>query len=98
MRPRERTGWWRDRLRRLALSIRDRGRPSWSPDEAEGVTGRVGVDVLAVELHRAQRQDVRAGSGHVLDHDVEVDLLGHAGVRPGRRTVVGGELEREARG
>ena len=35
------------------------------------MTGRVGVDVFAVELNRAERQDARAGA-ITSDHDVEV--------------------------
>jgi hypothetical protein len=38
------------------------------------MAGRVGVDV-AVQVRRAELDDVRAGGGRVLDHDVEVYLL-----------------------
>ena len=60
------------------------------------MTGRVGVDVFAVELYRAERQDARAGGGHILDHDVEVKLLRYGRVRPGGRAVTGGKLEGQA--
>jgi hypothetical protein len=58
------------------------------------MTRRIGVDVIAVELRRAEGKGARAGGGDILDHDVEVDLLGHGRVRPGRRAVAGRELER----
>ena len=58
--------------------------------------GRVGVDVFAVELYRAERQDARAGSGHILDHDVEVKLLRYGRVRPGGRAMAGDKLEGQA--
>ena len=51
------------------------------------MTGWIGVDAVAVELRRAEREDTRARDRHVLHHDVEVKLLRHGGVRPrpGRR-------------
>ena len=60
------------------------------------MTRWISVDVITVELRRAERKDARAGGGHILDHDVEVNLLGDGGVRPGRRAVAGCELERQA--
>jgi hypothetical protein len=72
--------------------------PSRPSDEAEGVTGRVGVDIFAVEFLRAKGQCARLGGGHVFDHDVQVDLLRDRGIRPGGRAMVWGELEGQARG
>ena len=60
------------------------------------MTRWISVDVIAVELRRAERKDARAGGGHILNHDVEVNLLGHGAVRPGGRAVAGRELERQA--
>ena len=60
------------------------------------MTGWIGVDAVAVELRRAEREDARASDRHVLDHDVEVKLLRHGGVRPCGPAVAGGELERQA--
>jgi hypothetical protein len=60
------------------------------------MTGRVRVDTLAAELGRAEGQDARARRGHVLHHDVEVHLLRPGRIRPGRRLVIGGQLEGQA--
>jgi hypothetical protein len=62
------------------------------------MTGRIGIDVLAVALCRTQRQHSWARCCNVLDHDVEVELLRHGGIRPGRWPVAGGTLECQARG
>jgi hypothetical protein len=70
--------------------------PSRSSYEAEGVTGRVGVDVFAVEFLRPEGQYPRLGGGHVFDHDVQVNLLRDRWVRPRRRAVFLGELEGQA--
>jgi hypothetical protein len=84
-------------IQRLGVR-RDGRRPSWAANETERVACRVGVDVLAVELCRAQRQHLRSRRRWVLDHDVEVDLLGHCRIWPGRSAVTGGALECQARG
>jgi hypothetical protein len=60
------------------------------------MASRVGVDTFAVELGCAERQDERAGSGYVLHHDIEMELLWHSRVRPGGTGVPRGELERQA--
>jgi hypothetical protein len=57
------------------------------------VTGGVCVDVLAVEFDRAERQDAGTGGSHVLDHDVEMELLRYGRVWPGGRLMAGRELE-----
>ena len=59
---------------------------------------RVAIDILAVELYRADRKHLRTRSRRVLDHDVEVDLLGHFwigqvdGRLPGARWNAGPEV------
>lgn len=60
------------------------------------MTGRVGVDVLAVEFPCSEGQYAGPGRGHVFDHDVQVDLLGHGWIRPGGRAVIRGELKGQA--
>jgi hypothetical protein len=60
--------------------------------------GRISKHSFAVELGRAQTKHVRRRIGDTLDHDVEVHLLRDGRVRPGRRTMVRSELEREPRG
>jgi hypothetical protein len=62
------------------------------------VTRRIGIDGVAIELYRTQRQHSPACGGNVLDHDVEVKLLRYCGIGPGRRLVTGGKLEGQARG
>jgi hypothetical protein len=54
---------------------------------------RVGEDVRPGELGCTQREHRRDRRVDVLDHDVEVDLLRYATVRPGRSFVIRGELE-----
>jgi hypothetical protein len=60
--------------------------------------GRISKHSFAVELGRAETKHVRRRVGDALDHDVEVHLLRDGRVRPGRRTMVRSELEREPRG
>ena len=60
--------------------------------------GRISKHAFAVEFGRAKTKHVRRRVGDTLDHDVEVHLLRDGRVRPGRRTMIGGELEREPRG
>jgi hypothetical protein len=60
------------------------------------VTGRVRVDAFAGQTRRAEGQDARARVSHVLHHDVEVHLLRHGRIRPGRRLVIRGKLEGQA--
>jgi hypothetical protein len=71
--------------------------PSRSSDQAEGVTGRVGVDTFSVESLSPEGKYPRLGGGHVFDHDVQVDLLRDRWVRPRGRAVVSGKLEGQAR-
>ena len=59
---------------------------------------RIGIDVLAVEPDRAQRQHPRPRGCNVLHHVVQVKLLRHGGIGPGRRPVTRRTLERQARG
>lgn len=59
--------------------------------------GRVSENAFAAEFGRAQAQDLGRRSDHILDHDVEMNLLWDDGAWPGRLVVVGGELEREPR-
>ena len=58
---------------------------------------RISIDVLTVEFYRPQRQHPWACGCHVLDHDVEVELLWHCGIGPGRWLVTGSTLECQAR-
>jgi len=44
--------------------------PSRSSDQAEGMTGRVGVDTFSVESLRPEGQYPRLGGGHVFDHGI----------------------------
>ncbi len=62
------------------------------------MSGRISKHAFAVEFGRAEAKHVRRRVGHALDHDVEVRLLRDGSVRPGRRTMVRGELEREPGG
>src|SRR4051812_14318442 len=62
------------------------------------MAGRVGVDVVAAQWGRAQGCHAVVGCRQIVDHDVEVDLLGDGGVGPGRWAVVGGPLEGDAGG
>lgn len=57
---------------------------------------RIGEDVRTIQLARPQGQDQRLGGPHVLDHDVEVNLLRDSRIGPGRLAVVGSELECQA--
>jgi hypothetical protein len=57
---------------------------------------RVGVDAGAAEPGRAEGQDAGTGRGHVLHHHVQVHLLRPGRVGPGRRLVIGRELEGQA--
>ena len=62
------------------LSGMDRQCPSWTGDQAEGMTGRVFVNMAAGRKSAcAQGQRSGLGIGEVVHHDVEVELL-----RPGR--------------
>jgi hypothetical protein len=61
------------------------------------VPGRVRVDAFVVQLGCAEGQHVRSGDGYVLHHDVQMNLLRARRIRPGRRLVIGRELERQAR-
>lgn len=69
--------------------------PTWPPDEAERVSGRIGEHSVAVESHGAESKDSGPRGADVLDHDVEVHLLRDGRARPRRRTMIGGELECE---
>ena len=60
-----------------------------------GWPGRVGVDAGTVELGRAEGRP-GTGRGHVLHHHVQVHLLRPGRVGPGRRLVIGRELEGQA--
>lgn len=53
------------------------------------VAGRVGEHVVTGEPRRTEREHSRRRVVHGLDHDVEVDLLRHGGIRPRGRGVVG---------
>jgi hypothetical protein len=75
----------------------DRSRPPGSRYEAEGVTGGVGKDI-AREVARSQLKNVRFRFADVLDHDVEMKLLGSLGIRPPGRSVVRGQLKRDPGG
>jgi hypothetical protein len=61
------------------------------------VPGQVSVYASVVEPGRPEGQHAQAGRGHVFHHDVEVYLLGPGWIRPGRRLVIGRELERQTR-
>lgn len=84
-------------LRRASVVRGDRWSPPRPPDEAERMTGGVGIDVFVIEPRRTEFQGARAGRGHVLHHDVQVHLLRHGRIRPRRRPVVARELECQAR-
>jgi len=62
------------------------------------VTCRIGIDVVAIELYRTQRQHSRSRRCNVLDHDVKVKLLRYCGIGPGGRLVTWGKLECQTRG
>ena len=79
--------------RESAPSVDDRRCPLWSADKAEGMTRGVGVNIVTVELRRAERNDARARGGRILHHDVEMKLLRDGGVRPRGPAVPGRELE-----
>src|SRR5665647_251638 len=79
-------------------SVRDGRSPAGTLDEAKWMPGRISKHAFAVEFGRAKTKHVRRRVGDTLDHDVEVHLLRDGRVRPGRRTMVGSELEREAGG
>jgi hypothetical protein len=64
----------------------------------ERVARRIGINVLAIELHRTQRQHPRSRGSGIFHHDVQVNLLRHCRIRPGRRQVTRRTLERQARG
>jgi hypothetical protein len=61
------------------------------------VTRRVGKDIAA-EPARSELQNPGPGVGDVVDHDVEMELLGPFGIRPSRGLVVGGSLKRDSGG
>jgi hypothetical protein len=63
----------------------------------ERVARRIGINVLAIELHRTQRQHPRSRGSGIFHHDVQVKLLLHC-IRPGPRQVTRRTLERQARG
>jgi hypothetical protein len=56
---------------------------------------RIGEHSVAGQLRGAQGQHAGGGLGHILDHHVQVDLLRHGHLRPGRRAVVRRALEGE---
>jgi hypothetical protein len=58
---------------------------------------RIGVDVFAVKFLRAQREHSWGSGCDVLDHDVEVELLGYGGIGPGRELITWRTLECQAR-
>jgi hypothetical protein len=64
----------------------------------ERVARRIGINVLAIELHRTQRQHPRSRGSGIFHHDVQVKLLRHCRIRPGPRQVTRRTLERQARG
>jgi hypothetical protein len=84
--------------RLLEALLGDRGSPVRPRDQAEGMTGGVGIDIAAIQWRGAERQHARSSRLHVVHHDVEVNLLRHRRVRPGGRAVVRRELEGQARG
>jgi hypothetical protein len=43
----------------------------------ERVARRIGINVLAIELHRTQRQHPRSRGSGIFHHDVQVKLLLH---------------------
>ena len=60
------------------------------------MTGWVLVHPGARQRLRAERDDLQAGRLDVLDHDIEVELLGSSRVWPSRRLVIRGALKRDA--
>lgn len=72
-------------------------RPPRPVDKAEWMACWISVDVLAIELGRTQRQQLGTRSCNVLDHDVQVDLLGHRRSGPGGWRVIWSTLECQAR-
>ena len=48
-------------------------------DRAKRVACRVAIDILVVELYRAERKHLRARSRRILDHDAEVTRAGGSG-------------------
>ena len=76
----------------------DRRRPGGPADQAERVAGRVGVDVVAAEGPGPERDDRGIGRLEVVDHDVEMHLLGYVGLGPARRAMVDHQLEGETGG
>jgi hypothetical protein len=54
--------------------------------------------VAAGQWPGTQFDDSRYGGSKIVHHDVEMELLRSLGVRPVRRLMVGGELERHAGG
>ena len=60
------------------------------------MTSWVCIDVLAVKLGRAESEDTRPGSSYVLNHDVQMELLGNGRVWPRRGLVISRELKCQA--
>ena len=52
------------------------------------MTSWVGINVLAVKPGRAKSEDSRPGSSYILNHDVQMELLGNGGVWPRRGLVI----------
>jgi hypothetical protein len=75
----------------------DRSRPRRSRYEAEGVTRGIGKDIVG-QVARSQLKNLWFRFPDVLDHDVEVKLLGPLGIRPPRRSVVWSQLKRDPGG
>lgn len=75
-----------------------RRRPVRTLDEAERVPRRISEHPRAAKLGGTQCKDIWCRLVDVFDHHVQVHLLWHIRARPRRGPMVGGQLEREARG
>jgi hypothetical protein len=85
-----------DRLRARLVAGNGR-RPRWSGYEAERMPSGVGKDV-AVELACSEIKYSGSGIGDIVNHDVEMELLGPLRIRPLRGPVVEGKLKRDSGG
>ena len=79
-------------------AIADSRSPPWSADQTERMTGRVRVDVVAVwKRSCADLEDLEFRLVEVVDHHVEMELLGSLRIGPVRRLMVWSQLEGETR-